>query len=594
MLGGFRLKRLLALLFTLVLLLCVLVMPASAESAASTVDLYCTVNTDGDCLVTMQVSLRLENSYQSLSFPLPPTAKSITLNGSNVSSTRTDSAVLVDISRITKDYLGEAILRFEYTLPEAVRVNKESVLEKLKNGEELTDRLILEIPMLCGFELPVESLKFTVTMPNGAMTNQPTFTSTYRQASVESDLNILITDNQIIGSSKTGMNDRDGMTMTMVVPESMFPTVSTYVRNGNPELVPIAVFAVLALLYWLLRLRTLPIHRVDATTSPEGVTAGELGCRLTLCGGDLTMMVFTWAQLGYLIISMDENGKVLLHKRMDMGNERGPFENKIFRLLFGSRRVVDATGDTYAKLCLKTARQVPQQKNMYKGSSGNIKIFRALACVCQIFAGICVAMNLSETLWLATIMAVILGVVGAVTGWLIQDMAYRTHLRGKVPVLLGLVSILLWTVLGLLSGQVWIPLGVSLGQWVYGYFAAYGGRRSDLGRHDAGQVLGLRQHLKHVPKASVNRLLMNDPDYFFNYAPYAIALGVMGPFGRAFGGRKLDQCPYLVTNITGRRTAEEWGHLLQDTADIMDTKSRRMQIERWIPLQVSFKIPKKK
>lgn len=587
-------KRLLALLFTLVLLLCVLVMPASAESAASTVDLYCTVNTDGDCLVTMQVSLRLENSYQSLSFPLPATAKSITLNGSNVSSTRTDSAVLVDISRITKDYLGDAILRFEYTLPEAVRVNKESVLEKLKNGEELTDRLILEIPMLCGFELPVESLKFTVTMPNGAMTNQPTFTSTYRQASVESDLNILITDNQIIGSSKTGMNDRDGMTMTMVVPESMFPTVSTYVRNGNPELVPIAVFAVLALLYWLLRLRTLPIHRVDATTSPEGVTAGELGCRLTLCGGDLTMMVFTWAQLGYLIISMDENGKVLLHKRMDMGNERGPFENKIFRLLFGSRRVVDATGDTYAKLCLKTARQVPQQKNMYKGSSGNIKIFRALACVCQIFAGICVAMNLSETLWLATIMAVILGVVGAVTGWLIQDMAYRTHLRGKVPVLLGLVSILLWTVLGLLSGQFWIPLGVSLGQWVYGYFAAYGGRRSDLGRHDAGQVLGLRQHLKHVPKASVNRLLMNDPDYFFNYAPYAIALGVMGPFGRAFGGRKLDQCPYLVTNITGRRTAEEWGHLLQDTADIMDAKSRRMQIERWIPLQVSFKLPKKK
>lgn len=587
-------KRLLTLLFTLVLLLGVLAMPASAESAASGVDLYCTVNTDGDCLVTMQVTLRLENSYDSLSFPLPATAKSITLNGSNVSSTRTDSAVMVDISRITKDYLGDAILRFEYTIPSAVRVNKESVLEKLQKGEELTDRLILEIPMLCGFELPVESLKFTVTMPNGAMTNQPSFTSTYRQASVESDLNILITDNQIIGSSKTGMNDRDGMTMTMIVPESMFPTVSTYVRNGNPELTPIAVFAVLALLYWLLRLRTLPIHRVDATTSPEGVTAGELGCRLTLCGGDLTMMVFTWAQLGYLIISVDENGKVLLHKRMDMGNERGPFENKIFRLLFGSRRIIDATGDTYAKLCLKTARLVPQQKSMYKGSSGNIKIFRALACVCQIFAGICVAMNLSETLWLATIMAVILGVVGAVTGWLIQDMAYRTHIRGKVPVLLGLVCILLWTVLGLLSGQVWIPLGVSLGQWVYGYFAAYGGRRSDMGRHDAGQVLGLRQHLKHVPKSSINRLLMNDPDYFFNYAPYAIALGVMGPFGRAFGGRKMEQCPYLVANTTDCRTAEEWGHLLQDTADIMDAKSRRMQIERWIPLQIKFKFPKRK
>ena len=586
-------KRLVTLL-VLILLLGVVVMPASAESAASVVDLYCTVNTDGDCLVTMQVSLRLENSYSEMSFPLPPTAKSITLNGSNVSSSRTDSAVLVDISRITRDYLGEAILRFEYTIPEAVRVDKEAVLEKLQNGEELTDRLLLEIPLLCGFELPVESLRFTITMPNGAMTYQPTFSSIYRQGSVESDLNILITDNQIIGSTKTGMNDRDGMTMTMIVPEEMFPTVSTYVRNGNPELVPIAVFAVLALLYWLLRLGTWPIRRVEATTSPEGVTAGELGCRLTHCGGDLTMMVFTWAQLGYLIISMDDSGKVLLHKRMDMGNERGPFENKIFRLLFGNRRVVDATGDTYAKLCLKTARLMPQERSLYKGNSGNIKIFRALACVSQIFAGVCVAMNLSDTLWLATIMAVILGVIGAITGWLIQGIAYRTHLRGKVPVLLGLASVALWTVLGLLSGQVWIPLGVSLGQWAYGYLAAYGGRLSDLGRHDAGQVLGLRQHLKHVPKSSVNRLLMNDPDYFFNYAPYAIALGVMGPFGRAFGGRKMDQCPYLVTNITGRRTAEEWGHLLQDTADIMDAKSRRMQIERWVPLQVNFQIRKPK
>lgn len=587
-------KRLFTLAVMTILLLGILVMPASAESAASLVDLYCTVNTDGDCLVTMQVSLRLENSYDSLSFPLPPTAKSITLNGSNVSSSRTDSAVMVDISRITRDYLGEAILRFEYTIPEAVRVDKESVLEKLKNGEELTDRLLLEIPLLCGFELPVENLKFTITMPNGAMTYQPSFSSTYRQGSVESDLNVLITDNQIIGSSKTGMNDRDGMTMTMIVPEQMFPTVSTYVRNGNPELTYIVVFAVLALLYWLLTLRTLPIHRVDATTSPEGVTAGELGCRLTHCGGDLTMMVFTWAQLGYLIISMDESGKVLLHKRMDMGNERGPFENKIFRLLFGNRRVVDATGDAYAKLCLKTAKLVPQERSLYKGNSGNIRIFRALACVCQIFAGICVAMNLSDTLWLATIMAVILGVVGAITGWLIQDIAYRTHLRGKVPVLLGMVCIALWAVLGVLSGQVWIPLGVSLGQWAYGYLAAYGGRHSDLGRHDAGQVLGLRKHLKRIPKASINRLMMNDPDYFFNYAPYAIALGVMGSFGRAFGGRKLDQCPYLVTNVSGRRTAEEWGHLLQDTADIMDAKSRRMQIERWIPLQVNVKFGKKK
>ena len=587
-------KRLLTLVLVLILMTGVLVLPASAESAASNVDLYVTVNAEGDALVTMQVMLRLETNYPSLYFPLPENAQNITLNGSKVTSSKSSSATLVNISRITEGYLGEATMRFEYTIPEAVKVNTESVLEMLKEGKDVKDRLLLTLPLLSGFELPVETLKFTVTMPAGKMTHAPKFTSVYRQDSIESDLTILpITGSQIIGTAKTVMNDREGITMTMIVPEEMFPTVSTYVRNGNPELTPILVFAGLALLYWILTLRTLPIKRLETSTAIEGVTAGELGCRLTLAGGDLTMMVFTWAQLGYLIISADDNGQVLLHKRMDMGNERGPFENKVFRQLFGNRRVVDATGMTYAKLCRKTASQVPQASNVFRGNSGNIKIFRALACICQVFAGICVAMNLSPRLWLATIMAVILGVFGAITGWMIQDIAYRTHLRGKVPVLMGLICVVIWTILGLMSGQVWIPLGVSLGNWAFGYFAAYGGRRSDLGRHHAGQVLGLRKHLKRLPKSSINRLMINDPDYFFNYAPYALAMGVMGPFARAFGGRKFDQCPYLVTRVSGRRTAEEWGVILQDTADIMDAKARRLQVEKWIPLEISFKFGKK-
>ena len=104
----------------------------------------------------------------------------------------------------------------------------------------------------------------------------------------------------------------------------------------------IIAFAVLALLYWILTLRTWPVFRMQTTTPPEGITAGELGCRLTLSGGDLTMMVFSWAQLGYLYIALDDRGRVLLHKRMDMGNERSKFENSIYKMLFSNRSTVDA------------------------------------------------------------------------------------------------------------------------------------------------------------------------------------------------------------------------------------------------------------
>lgn len=588
-------RRFLVLLCTLLIVSGFIAMPASAESAASKVDLYCTVNAQGDCLVTMEVLLRLEQNHDSMYFPLPANAKGITLNGSNVTATKGKSSTLVNISRITQGYQGNATMRFEYTIPNAVKVKPREEGEAIGSEKQI----LLTLPLLCGFELPVEKLSFTVTMPVGEMPYRPVFKSIYRQDSIESDLTILRTSSQIIGSSNVVMNDREGITMTMQVSKEMFPTVSTYIREGNPELVPILVFAGLALLYWLLTLRTWPIRRLPTTTAPEGITAGEMGCRLTLSGSDLTMMVFSWAQLGYILINQEESGRIILHKRMDMGNERDRFENKVFNMLFGNRRVVDATGVGYAKLVRKVLTMVPEERNMYRGNSGNMKIFRGLACISQIFCGICVALNMSGILWLGIIMAVILGIFGAVSGWLIQRVAYRHHLRGKQPVFIGLGLILVWILLGVLSGQPWIPLGCALGQWAIGYLAAYGGRRSDLGLHDAGQVLGLRHYVKHLPQKDINRLLMNDPDFFFLLAPYALALGVINPYARAFGERKMGQCPYLFAQVTGKRTALEWAHLMTDTADMMDYKAHRMEIDKWfavpaVQVNINVNAPKKK
>lgn len=570
-------RRLLALLTVCVLLTGVLRIPASAETSASKVDLYCTVTADGDCQVSMTVTLRLEEAHDQMTFPLPANARNISMNHSSANAVKTDSAVEVDISKITRGYVGEASLFFEYTIPEAVTVSAD------QSAKLIADRTLqLNIPLLSGFEYPVESLTFLINMPSDKMTNAPSFQSIYRQASIESDLNVKVDKNQIIGSSKTTLHDHEGVTMTMTVPQSMFPTVSAYIREGNPEIIPMILCAVLALLYWILFLRSLPMFRVRTSTPPEGITAGELGCRLTLAGGDLTMMVFSWAQLGYLLIHMDGNGRVLLYKRMEMGNERGAFENKVFKALFASRRVVDATGNQYALLCQKVARQVPNERNMHKGSSGNRKLFRFMACGSQVFCGICVAMNMTAIPFLQFLLAVLLGLFGAVSAWLIQNMAYRTHLRGKTPVYVGLVCILIWIALGLLCGQVWIPLCCSLGEGILGYFSAYGGRRSDLGRHDAGMVLGFRSYAKHLPREDISRLMKNDPDYFFNLAPYALALGVLRPFSDAFGRRKLDQCPYLVTRVHGKRTAQEWGKLMTEAADMMDARARRMQVEKWL------------
>ena len=571
-------KRRLFALLVCILMIGVLALPVSAESAASKVESFVNVNPDGDCLVALTVTLHLESSYETLTFPLPREATNITMNGSSVRVTSTASANEVDIAKATGGLIGDFTVRFDYTLPKAVKV----VPFETEEGKQ-SAYLQLQLPLLSGFSLPVDVLSFVITLPTD-IPYMPAFTSIYRQTSMESDLDYNVKGNMITGSSIVQIQDHDSVDMTLVVPNEMFPGISTYIRTGDPELIPMLIVAGVAVLYWLLFCRTLPLIRSRAVAPPQGITAGEIGCHLTLAGGDLTMMVMTWAQLGYILIHLDGN-RVMLHKRMDMGNERSQFEVKVFKLLFGSRRMVDATSVQYAKLSRKVFSMIPGERSLCKPNSGNMRIYRAILCIAQIFCGIIVAMNLTSVPVLQVMLSLILAAVAVVTAWQIHEIAYRTHLRGKTRVYIGLVCVLIWILLGILCGQWIIPTCAALGQWLLGYLAAYGGRRSDLGRHDAGQILGLRSYLKRISKEDIQRLQKADPDYFFNMAPYALALGIIKPFAANFGGRPLEQCPYLVTRVHGKRSGMEWADLLAQTADLMDARYRRMELEKWLPVR---------
>ena len=562
-------------LFLCILLMGFFVLPASAESAASRVDTYCTVSAEGDCQVNMTVTLRMEYVTTAMSFPLPANATGITLNGASVSTSKTSSATMVDISRVVSGITGEIPLNFSFTLPKSVGVVTVDKERKLQ----------LSVELLSGFEFPVEQLSFVITMPPGNMPNAPKFTSIYRQESIASDLTVTVSSNQIIGASKTILNDHEGITMTMLVDQKMFPTVSTYIREGNPEIKYMLICVGLALVYWLIFLRTKPIAHIRSTTPPEGITAGELGCRLTLSGGDLTMMVFTWAQLGYLLIQTDSGGKVLLHKRMDMGNERSLFEVRTFRSLFGDRRVVDASSLAYAKTLRKAKSMIPGENTICRSTERKRNIYRYLLCASQVFCGICMAMNMTSITALQILLCLLFGVLAVVTAWQLHKAAFCVIGRDRTGFLLAGISLAVWLIIGLIAKVVWIPLAECAGQILLGFPAAWGGRRSEVNRHEVAQLRGLRHYLSHMPAEDVQRLLAADSSYYFRMAPYAMALGVLHPFTQAFGKRKLPQCPYIVTRVHGSRKAEDWETLLKDLTSRMDARAKRMEMDRWLAVR---------
>ena len=566
-------RKCLGLLTVLVLLAAGLfTLSASAENSAPRADIYCTVNADGDCLVSLSVTIHLDAGDDSLTFPLPAAATSITMNGYSATTTRSASAVHVNLSRATSGLPGDFTIRFDYMLPDVVYPIEGRKLE-------------MTIPIISGFSYPITSVSYVITLPT-QITTLPSFTSTYRQNGIDADLDYVIKDNMITGSIRNGLNDHESFSLTMPVEQEMFPTVSTYQRTGNPEVIPMLAVLGAALMYWLLFLRTLPPPRVTANHPPEGLTAGELGCRLTLQGGDLTMLVLSWAQLGYLLIHQDGNGRVLLHKRMEMGNERSLFEVRIFGLLFGNRRVVDCSGSHYAKLCRKTAGMLPGEKTMCSSHPIHRKLFRVLCCASQSICGVCLTMNLTTITALEVLLGIVLVVLGAAFAWQIQNIAYGLFLRRKNGVWAGLVCLGLWTVLGLIAGVVLIALGSAVAQLCAGFLSAYGGRRTSLNKAETGQILALRRYLKNPPKQELERRLSLDPELFFRLAPYALAMGVMKPYAAAFGKRKLPQCPYLVTKVHGKRTAAEWADTMTAIVTLMDARYRQLEAERWTAIRL--------
>ena len=295
-------------------------------------------------------------------------------------------------------------------------------------------------------------------------------------------------------------------------------------------------------------------------------------------------MVLCWAQLGYILIQVDGR-RVLLHKRMDMGNERSLFEVRTFRSLFGDRRVVDASSLAYDKTLSKARGMVPGESAICHSNERKRNIYRYILCVSQVFCGICMAMNMTSILALQILLSLLFGALAVVTAWQLHKVAYCTIGRDKTGLITAGVSLLVWLIIGLIAKAVWIPLAECAGQILLGFPAAWGGRRSEVNRHEVAQLRGLRHYLSHMPAEDVQRLLAADSSYYFRMAPYAMALGVLHPFTQAFGKRKLPQCPYIVTRVQGSRKAEDWETLLKDLTSRMDARAKRMEMDRWLAVR---------
>lgn len=548
-----------ALFLTILILTLALSISVSASAGASDTQVTAVLDADGSCQVSITAILYLD-STEGLTFPVPGNARGITLNGKGVSTRPSGEFLLVDLSRMQGSSLS-----LHYTVPNAVSYNEK-------------DRPQLTLPLLCGFSYPMEGLQFFLTLPETVSAN-PHFFSGYHQQSI-SGLVWEKSGNQITGTLDGTLKDHETLSVTLELSENTFPKSRVEPWSAGLEDTIAFVLMGLAVVYWIIFLRCAPHIRRKTGLPPAGCTAGQLRCALTGQGADLTMMVMSWAQLGYILIHLQGSGRVVLYKRMEMGNERSAFEVRVFRSLFGRKQRVDGSGYHYARLCRSVAESKGSAQELFRKTSGNPLGFRVLAAGAGVFGGVSVAIGLAGDALLAVLVILIFGIVGGIAAWVMQEWVQGLHLRNKTLMLLGFGIGLGWILLGVLAGEAGLAAGMVAFQLLVGLGWAYCGRRTPIGRQTTSQVLGLRAWLKKIPQEDMDRIENTDPDYFFTMAPYAMALGVDKAFAKQFGRRRLSPCPWLTTGMDGHMTALEWGREMRRAADSLDEQQKRLPWER--------------
>ena len=543
-------------LFLIFVLIFTLAIGVSATAAPS-VGTYATVSQDETCQVNMTVQIHLDQLTSNLKFPVPGDATNITLNGHRVRTQSKNGSQLIDLSDALGNLVGDMTVTVSYALSDVVHTTN-------------TDQLQLQLPLLSGFAYPVQSLEFSVTLPS-TVTSKPAFSSGYHQADIEKDLVYTVSGATVSGSSQKEMKDHETLVMTLIVPETMFPQSKVTLPDLQALNIAIGVCAGLAVLYWLIFLRCLPYRRSLCPTPPDGLTAGQIGSVLTLSGADLTMMILSWAQLGYILIRLDRQDRVVLYKRMDMGNERSDFERRCFNLLFGKRSTVNASGNSYGALCLKVQKMRPPVASYFRPHSGNAQLFRAFAATMGLFGGVSLGISLSAGAALQWFWVIVLAAAGGYSALLIHRWALCLFRSDKRCLWTALGCCGSWILLGSLAGKFWLGFLMSICQLFFGLMATFGGLRTEEGRQVCQQILGLRRYLRKADKQELTRIREKDPDYFHTLAPYAVALGADEAFARQFGKLRLPESPYLTTGSQNALTALEWSSLLRRTVALMQS-----------------------
>lgn len=525
---------------------------ADAEITALNTDV--TVNEDGTAQVTMTSEVEFSAAVQNFQIPLGAGAKDIVLSGWAYKKTTVDGVTCLKLSN-EAGFSGRQSFSCTYTLPCGVT--------ETSAGQ----RFRLYAPQT-GWEYAIGSMTLRVAFP-AAVTAAPEWTSGYYEDIIDNYLKIDVAENTVTAQSIEALKDHETLRMDVQFPSETFRLGNLPGKTAKLDMLLFFLLLAVAAVYWFFLLRYSLILPRQQQTAGTDCTAGEVPCLLYGAAADPAGVLAHWGNLGYVRIVRSRRGRILLYKQMEMGNERKPAERKFFKAIFRNAEVCDAASQRFRAAAEQMRLSVRKSwlRRLFSPHSGSPLVLRGLGLT----AGLAVSLMLFDILLpaggLRWVFLALLTLIGGSLHFLLQRAVLMVMRRGRrVWLPMGLGALLTLILLGHFAGRGFVVFLDVLMQLFCALTTIFGGKRSQTGQEQARRLLGLRRFLRRADQGTLQRLIYQDPQYFYRMLPFADALGAAGPFVRHLGKLAPETCGWLQDAEDNVRTPEDFYRLYLEMA----------------------------
>ncbi|MFB0919435.1 MAG: DUF2207 domain-containing protein [Oscillospiraceae bacterium] len=397
----------------------------------------------------------------------------------------------------------------------------------------------------------ISNVSFEITLPKEFDISKIHFFSGNYASAKEASVSYAVSGNMITGYLNGTLGPRQALTLQIDLPEGYF-NIPVPFPWATVIIIAAGLLALLSLLLFLIFGRDPVLVKPIEYYPPDAITSAEAGYIIdsSVDDKDVVSLIIYWASKGYL--SIDQTGRLKLIRQKDLPENSNKYEIYMFNKLFSDGREVeiDDLKETFYTTIETTEGMISdlysaKDKRLYDPKSLALRKLTYFMSAALVFAALFYSMNAEYYIGFVSLIASFVGTALVMSPFagIFRTLEKWNGLKGITRASKLMFSIIAAIVLLLILVGYFYLMNMLLLGAVTAAAAAFINvmsllmrKRTVSGNDILGKLLGFKNFIEVAERPRLEKLVDENPSYFYDVIPYAYVLGVSDKWAKKFEG----------------------------------------------------------